>query len=233
MLLFFKSPINLWILGVKIQMQQAVYDCKWVGGKEGLRFPLPQDIWNLAEEAGLTNTADGSNPRLNTKVRALWNDWGMYVRFDCEDDYILATYENRDDPIYNEDAVEIFISCNSQLEHYYEFEFSPKQVLFDAIIANDLKGTIQVDTSWDCKGLDCLVDNRLSEGRVVYEIAIPFSALKDEENGGQQGKEWLINFYRIDRSPEKGDEFSAWSPTMLLNYHVPDRFGRIVFQGRT
>lgn len=215
-------------------MQQAVYNCKWIEGKEALRFPLSQDIWGLAEEVELMNTADGSTPRLFTKVRALWNDWGMYVRFDCEDDYILATYENKDDPIYDEDAVEIFISCDSQLEHYYEFEFSPKQVTFDARVINDLQGRIQVDTSWDCSGLSCLVDNNLSDRRIAYEIAIPFaSLLDDEENIAMQGKTWLINFYRIDRSPESGDAFTAWSPTRLLNFHVPHRLGRINFQGRT
>jgi hypothetical protein len=211
-------------------MQQAVYNCKWIGGKEALRLPLSQDIWELAEDVELKNTADRSNPRLFTKVRALWNDWGIYVQFDCEDDYILATYENRDDPIYNEDVVEIFISTDSQLEQYYELEISPKQVIFDAIVANDLQGSIKVDTSWECKGLVCQVDNRLTERRVEYEIAIPFASLYDgEETPSMLGKEWLINFYRIDRSPESGNEFSAWSPTEILNFHIPQRFGRIKF----
>jgi hypothetical protein len=37
-----------------------------------------------------------------------------------------------------------------------------------------------------------------------------------------------MNLYRIERS-QRGEEFTTWSPTGVLNYHVPDSFGELVF----
>jgi len=211
-------------------LEQPVYICRRTTIKGDWFLPLPAGIWQQAEEVTLRRTADGTEPRLTTKVRALWNDWGMYVRYDCEDDQIVATHVSRDDPIYNEDVVELFVSVDQRLETYAEFEFGPKSVMFDALVRNDLQGKIQVDTSWNCEGLRCRVDNRLRERKVVYEIAFPFAPLY----GGSApifmlGTEWIGNFYRIDRSPEQGDEFTAWSPTRQASFHTPGRFGRIVF----
>jgi hypothetical protein len=60
------------------------------------------------------------------------------------------------------------------------------------------------------------------------EIALPFASI-----GGKPKKdaEWRANFYRIERSGEA--EYSAWSPTMKdpADFHVPERFGRLVFEG--
>jgi hypothetical protein len=40
-----------------------------------------------------------------------------------------------------------------------------------------------------------------------------------------------MNLYRIDRVPRL-DEHSAWSPTGVLNYHRPEKFGELLFLGR-
>lgn len=211
-------------------MEQPVYICRRAGIDGSRILPLPASVWEDAEEVVLKQTANGSPPRLETWVKAIWNDWGMYVRYECEDDQLMASYVNRDDPIYQEDVVELFVSVDRRLEAYAEFEFSPKRVLFDGLVRNDLQGGIQVDTSWDCAGLDCHVDNRLRERRIVYEIAVPFAPLYDgAAPDSMLGQEWLGNFYRIDRSPEQGDEFTAWSPTIQVSFHTPQRFGRIVF----
>jgi hypothetical protein len=37
-----------------------------------------------------------------------------------------------------------------------------------------------------------------------------------------------MNLYRIDHTRTKS-EYSAWSPTHVHDYHVPERFGRLTF----
>ncbi len=60
---------------------------------------------------------------------------------------------------------------------------------------------------------------------------MPFAALGRGEP--REGETWRVNFFRIDRHPEKGDEYSAWQPTMKnpADFHVPAAFGTIRFQG--
>jgi hypothetical protein len=48
----------------------------------------------------------------------------------------------------------------------------------------------------------------------------------------KSGDVWHANFYRIDRASE-GDEWSAWSPVGAINYHSPEKFGRIVFSDKS
>ena len=55
--------------------------------------------------------ADGRGPaRQQTVTRVCYDALGLYVRFDCDDGAIWGTYTRRDDPIYDEEVVEVFIS---------------------------------------------------------------------------------------------------------------------------
>jgi hypothetical protein len=214
-------------------MSEYKYVCRQLSEQGKLSLPLDASIWESIEEAALLEVVSCDRPKLPTSVRAVWNNWGVYYRFECEDDYILSTMTQRDDPIYEEDVVEVFMSVDGDLTRYFEFEFSPAGVLFDAKIVNDLsdpKGnSIQVDTSWDSAELQSWVSVDLANRRVVYEIAIPAADLL---NGAsiQAGDEWRSNLYRIDRSPNRDkDEYTAWSPTGIVRFHIPSRFGTFVF----
>ena len=58
-----------------------------------------------------------------TRARLLWDAQALYVGFDADDTDITARFEQRDDPTYRDDAVEIFINPNPQQEAvYYGFE---------------------------------------------------------------------------------------------------------------
>ncbi|GIQ68809.1 hypothetical protein DUZ99_13775 [Xylanibacillus composti] len=194
-------------------------------------LPLPlQTVWSRTETASLLEVETGAPPNLATTVQAVWNDWGVFFRFDCKDSYILSTYQHRDAPLYEEDAVEIFLSPDGNMERYYEFELSPRNVIFDALIANDLQGHCSFDAAWDCEGMQSDVSVDLDAQRVQYECAMPFSALGRERP--VEGEEWKINFFRMDHSPSSDEvELSAWQPTGVRYFHVPEKFGILRFRG--
>src|SRR5580765_718647 len=55
--------------------------------------------------------ADGSGPSVfPTTVRVCESDEALFVRFECEDRDIWGTYTERDDPLYEEEAVEVFLA---------------------------------------------------------------------------------------------------------------------------
>ncbi|MDF2670126.1 MAG: hypothetical protein K0R67_2432 [Paenibacillus sp.] len=217
-------------------MSEFKYVCHELPLQGKLTLPLTPSLWDTAQDVELREVVTGDKPKLATVVRAAWNNWGVYYRFVCEDDYILSTMTERDDPIYDEDVVEVFMSPDGELSRYFEFEFSPANVLFDAAIVNDLSdatgNTLHVDTAWDSEELTAWVDVDLPNRRVVYEIAIPAADLLNGREI-QKGDEWKTNLYRIDRSAnndEQEDEYTAWSPTGQLRFHIPQRFGTFVFE---
>ena len=209
--------------------------------------PQPQSIaWNAPNPGAA---------QFHTYLSACYTETQLLIAFRCADLDIWGTYAQRDEPLYEEEVVEAFLCPTGDLRHYYEFEVSPRNVVFDAkVYSPDLhRGTMQVDASWDCGGLQTAAyvegevhtthphdrgrgrnrgRGRLSadaESWWSVEMAIPFAAFP-EVNPPGPGDVWRANFYRIDRADPP--EFTAWSPTLEIppNFHVPGRFGYLEFE---
>ena len=64
----------------------------------------------------------------------------------------------------------------------------------------------------------------------TVEIAFPWSDFDDAPNlPPEDGDSWRLNLYRIDRPKEQEWELSAFSPTGEPDFHIPKRFGKVVF----
>jgi hypothetical protein len=178
--------------------------------------------------------ADGSGPALQeTVVRLCYDGDALYIRFDCHDEDSWGTLHRRDDPIYDEEVVELFIAAGEETPStYYEFEISPNGVLFDARVHNpggDRAGMI-VDRIWDADGIRWRAE-RTGRGRWSALLALPWAAITAMD---QRPTAWRANFYRIER-PRQGHsalptEFSCWSPTFTdpADFHKPARFGTLI-----
>lgn len=201
------------------------YECPYIAD-ENTQIP-----WDEITPGVLHDVVTGAKPRLGTRFRACWTADALLVRFECEDDHVVATMERRDDPIYEEDVVEVFLDPMGTGKVYYEFELSPRGVEFDALIHNNLDGNKKVDVAWDAKGLRTSVSDG-AEGWQHYELRIPFADLSDEQEQvkvPRQGAEWGWNLYRIDDDTAGQRHYWAWSPTGAVNFHIPQRFGTLVF----
>ena len=137
--------------------------------------------------------------------------------------------------------MEAFLSSCGDVTCYFEFNWSPHNVVFDAKIRipeNGDRAYMQSDVPWVCRGLQSAVtvfgtldDPSDVDDRWVVETAIPFAEIGRQQRAPTPGEEWRANFYRIDREGE--GEFSCWSPTLAPNFHLPARFGRLVFSAET
>jgi len=199
-------------------MESVRYACAYVGEGSG---GIP---WENIQAISLREVVTGERPRLRTDVKACWTSDALHIRFECEDDFIAAEMTRRDDPLYDEDVVEVFIDEEGSGRAYMEFEINPLNTIFDARIVNDTKGSIQVDTAWDAEGLATAVTR---EGETYkYDIALPLSNF---EKRPEAGTTWRWNVYRIDRDPQGERHFWAWSPTGAVDFHRSHRFGTLVF----
>ncbi|WP_256759255.1 carbohydrate-binding family 9-like protein [Cohnella sp. WQ 127256] len=183
--------------------------------------------WSTIQEVELVDVLEGDKPRLRTAVKACWTKEELIIRFECEDDHVVATMTEHDAPLYEEDVVEVFIDTSGSGEVYYELEISPRNVVFDAIVHNNLQGSFTADTSWHAEGMRTAVV--VGEGGSwSCELQIPFSAVG---NVPAPGTVWRWNLYRIDDDQQGERHFWAWSPTGAIQFHVPSRFGMLTFEG--
>ena len=128
--------------------------------------------------------ADGSGlAAQQTAVRLAWDAAVLHVRFDCADRDAWGTFSRRDDPLYQEEAVEVFLAPGAgDPARYFEFEVSPRGTLFDAAIWNPDgdRATMRADPTWDCPGLRWEA-GPLGHGTVSQDwwatLAIPWEAL--------------------------------------------------------
>ena len=205
---------------------------------------LTEGVWSRVESVGDFALADGTGePQLPTEVKMCWDESNLYLAFVAVDTDIWGKMRERDDPIYQEEVVEAFLCSGGDVTRYFEFEFSPHNVVFDAKIECPESGDrsrMKVDVGWDCEGLASAVqvvgtldDPSDVDERWTVEVALPFASIGRAGKPPVDGEEWRGNFYRIDHAGE--GEFSCWSPTLVLppSFHVPARFGRLRFSGES
>lgn len=187
--------------------------------------------------SGLVLSSGAGSPTLPTEVRVCRDDAHLYVAFSCADDDVWGSFENRDDPLYDEEVVEFFLCPSGDVRHYFEFEISPRNTVFDARVFNPTgdRTAMLVEREWNSAGLVTAVRvaGKLNERDSpdtgwIAEARVPFADL-GLSGAPPPGTVWRVNFYRIERG--RVTEFSAWSPTYRdpADFHVPSCFGELVF----
>ena len=172
--------------------------------------------------------AEGGAPALEqTHVRVAHDGDALLVRFDCDDRDPWGTFDRRDDPVWQEEAVELFLAPGEgDPVEYLEFEVSPRGVLFDARVRNPAsrREEMTVDVSWDCPGIAWRARVRPDGGAWRAELSIPWAAVAPP---GPVPRTWRANFLRIERPRGAAPEFSCWSPTLTdpADFHKPACFG--------
>jgi len=214
-----------------------VYSCPKVAVPPVIDGKLDDKAWEAAPAATFAIATNGEKITKSTVARMCWDDSHLYVCWDSVDTDVWGTMTRRDDLIFREEVVEVFLDPDCDLRYYYEFNLSPRNVIFDAFISNPDGMNPDQETmfGWNCEGVrsavvvDGTLDDRTdTDGGWTAELAIPFAGLNRPTP--RPGERWRGNLYRIDLTPEPA-EFQAWSPTLCSppRFHVPRRFGTIFF----
>jgi hypothetical protein len=195
-----------------------------------------EDPWafpSACRPVRMRRATDGTAPRLATSFAAYYDSVFLTLLYSGADDHVVATHLQHDAPLYEEDVVEAFLAPATPTE-YFELEVSPRGTVFDARIESPdgVRKTMRADRGWTCEGLFAAVRKVVeSDGSMTVDtvMRVPFSSLN--RNAPAEGEVWRANFFRIDRHPNRGDDFSAWQPTMRTpaDFHVVGAFGTIRF----
>lgn len=182
--------------------------------------------WASSAWVGLSHLVTGAVPDQATKAAFAWSDDEIRFFFAAEDREPWATLTKRDDPLYTEEVVEVFIDPVGDLLSYYEIEVNPLNAVLDLVIRRTGRGLVK-EFAWRCDGLETAV--QVAEGHWNSEIAIPFDAIVPERP--VPGDVWRLNLCRIDRPRGRERELSAWAPTFQQTFHDAESFGFLRFAG--
>lgn len=196
---------------------------------------LDERSWLAAPVLGpLVNNADGSPSPIRTDARILYDDNFIYFAFRNADENIWATMTQRDQHLWEEEVDEVFVQPDPRRPNYIELEINPLGAIFDAYFS-DVRKPVDA-ANWNSRNLrwavhvDGTVDGQPGDKQWICEIALPLEDLRPAPHTPPQpGDRWRLNLYRIERVPVKAR--LAWSPTHR-DFHVPGRFGEIVFSSR-
>ena len=220
------------------------YTIKKINSKITIDGSLNEDVWSLAKPTkDFVVLGESQKAKTAAFAKILWDEDYLYVGFYCQDLNVWATYQNRDDPLYKEDVVEVYIDPDGDGKKYIEVEVNPLNTIFDLWLTKPWAAGGQGMTDWTMAGLltATSVDGTVADGSDqdtawMCEMALPFSEMKfaaaTKNFPPLENDKWRFNMYRFDRSFTSGKigEATGWSQTQG-GQHEPDRFGVVLFDG--
>lgn len=212
-----------------------VYQVGRTSGPIKVDGKLDDIAWKKAALVGdFVNTSDGSQSTYKTEARVLYDENFIYFAFRCADDNIWSTMKRRDEHLWEEEVVEVFLQADPNQPSYIELEVNPLGAMLDIYMLAARKPLRY--GSWNSEKLrwavqvDGTVDGKPGDREWTCEIALPVEdVVTAPHRPPQPGDRWRMNLYRGEQLPKAAN--LAWSPTMRDDFHIPQRFGEIVFSG--
>ena len=196
---------------------------------------LDDAVWNKVAPLGdFRQNLDGLASVAKTEARMLYDDDFLYVSFRCPDKNIWATMKVRDQHLWLEEVVEVFVQADPHKGSYIELEVNPLGTMLDIYLL-DIRKPLHYE-SWNSQRLKWgiqlfgTVDGKDGDREWTCEIALPIEDVVTAPNlPPRVGDRWRLNLYRVEQRPTPAS--LAWSPTFQEDFHVPAMFGEIIFTG--
>jgi len=212
---------------------------------EVLRASAPIKVDGRPDEAAWVATkgvgsfvrnSDGASVRNVTEAKVLYDERFIYFAFRVEDENVWATMRRRDEHLWHEEVVEVFLQADTRVPNYIELEVNPLGALLDIYLLDRRKNLPY--GSWNSAGIrwavsvEGSVDGRPGDRGWSCEIALPLEDVATAPHlPPHPGDRWRMNLYRVESRPVPLG--LAWSPTMEGDFHVPSMFGEITFSARS
>ena len=200
---------------------------------------LSEPAWSQAAPITLMFPWDfQTGKKQKTTVKLIRDADTLYVGYEAEDTDITATYENRDDPTYKDDCVEIFIKPSQETDSYFGMEMNARGVLYDYFFPFPK----ELDKNLNFNGVQLkttlrgtLNQRNDQDSGWTLEVAIPFKNFTplSKRPAPKNGEKWRVQVNRWDGTEDSGGRrLSMWCHPGLkeANPHNPDRFGIVTFR---
>jgi hypothetical protein len=184
--------------------------------------------------------ADRPPPALRTRAKLLWDSTNLYLAAELQETDVRAEMRDRDDPLFRENAFELFLDPDNDGRNYLELEINALNTVFDLIMDKPYRAGGHSDDAFTIEGMKTAIhiDGTLNDPSDhdrawTIEIAIPWKSIKSLAPRAvppTTGSRWRINLARCEYTRgERGVKFSTWSPHGAVNMHLPDKWGWLEF----
>lgn len=178
-----------------------------------------------------------------TDFAALWSSDALYLRFDARDPAPWHTMTRRDEHLWEEEVVEVFLDLDRSGRNYAELEISPANVVCDVRMVRPHPNK-KYDLTWNLEGLETRVVPFTDDaGRTMGWTALarlPWTGFRTLPSAARialpprAGDKWRFNVFRVERPggkerPLLGAVEVAWSDPRSPSFHVPASFRDLVF----
>src|SRR6185503_15551494 len=114
------------------ELQVPVYEVRRTATPIKIDGRLTDAAWATAPAVGdFVNNRDGSPSTYKTEARVLYDDNFIYFAFRAVDDNIWSTMKRRDQHLWDEEVVEVFLQADPVQGSYIELEVNPLGTLLD------------------------------------------------------------------------------------------------------
>lgn len=211
-----------------------------------LAAPLQDSVWKSADVAEVDQFhADSSKHRPSTLVRAMYDDDGLYVRFEVADKYVRALSKSPQDLVSRDSCVECFIqppeagyfnfeiNCGGTMLLYY-IEDASRPVpangapftRYTPLPSNHLR-LVKIEHTLP-KIVDPEIKTRVEWSLSffapwkLFQAYVPKFSLRTDVT-------WRGNFFKCGDQTSH-PHWASWNPIgPVLRFHQPERFGAFEF----
>lgn len=200
---------------------------------------LDEAAWSTAARTGPLVAPGNGNPPSATEAHAtammLWDDTNLYVGFHVTDDNLVDPSTERDNHLWEHDAVEVMIDPDGDGRNYYEFQVSPKNQRFDTRYDRARQpqpfGHLDYnpDTHSGVAATGTIGNADDTDTGYDVELVIPWASINDglAHTPPQAGDQVRLNLFVMDEPKTGGQRSAAWSAPRGGDFHALARFGRI------
>ncbi|KAL4468877.1 hypothetical protein ABPG72_009147 [Tetrahymena utriculariae] len=149
------------------------------------------------------------------------------ITWNVADTQMISNYTQCNDPLYNQDVVEVFLGTpENYLTKYLEVEVNPQGALFAANITNTNNSCSGIsDSLIPCNQTGIFYSAQIADFGYKANAQIPVKLVTET----QQAYHLKGNFFRIDHAFNGDTDYSCWRSTFVSPacFHVPSQFGDI------
>jgi hypothetical protein len=181
----------------------------------------------------------------------MWDNKFLYIAAELQEPHVWASLTNRDDIVYRDNDFEVFIDPDGDSKMYVEVEINAFGTILDLFMVKPYNSGGRAMLDWDFKGMKTgvAIQGSLNDPGDVdqgwsVEMALPwrgFLPAYPPKVPPSRGDNWRINFSRVqwqhrivgkryERIPNRREDNWVWSPQSVVNMHVPQHWGHLIFE---
>jgi hypothetical protein len=158
--------LSCFMTGKCCSQQRPTYEVARVTTPIKVDGQLSERAWiDSAPIASFLNNRDGSTSKVQTEARILYDDRFIYFAFRAVDKNIWATMKRRDEHLWLEEVVEVFLQANPAIPNYIELEVNPLGTMLDIYLIDTRKPLKS------CSGRCTLTERWMEKKAIVSGLA--------------------------------------------------------------